>query len=337
MLIDRGFDSGDDMKHQVNIVVTCTKRKRLPPAPDLRLGNVHAANIIEGFSDWVQRLSTSKAQPMLAKDIYVGEHWSIVRALESVASSSGLQASVWVCSAGYGLITLDTKIKPYSATFSPDHADTICKWSAPNLAEVPGRLWWRLQTEWKGLDAFQPRSIKDIAAKYPESPVLVVASQVYLKAILDDVRIASKTLSDTELLCIISTGTNSLPSSESNLLPCSAVLQTEEGGSLNSLNVRLARTILTEFREKPIRVSALRAYLAARVAMAPPLQQYNRNSMTNDEVLEYILKGLRKDPKASWSSLLRRLRDSGQACSQERFASLFQSVRNRMSMMEIVV
>jgi len=293
--------------------------------------------MIEGFSDWVQRLTTSKAQPMIARDIYVGEHWSVVRGLETVASSSGLQAYIWVCSAGYGLITLDTKIKPYSATFSPGHADTICKWSAPNLAEIPARLWWRLQTEWNGLDASQPRSIKDIAAKDPESPLLVVASQVYLKAILDDVRMASITLSDTDLLCIVSTGTNSLPSLEYNLLPCSAILQTEEGGSLNSLNVRLVRTILTEFRKKPIRASTLKAYLSARVAMAPPLRQYNRNSVANEEVLAYILKSLRKDSKASWSSLLRSFRDSGQACSQERFASLFRSARNRMSMMEIVV
>ena len=325
------------MKQRVNIIVTCTKRKRLTPTPDLRLRDVHAADIGEGFSDWIKRLSTSKAQPMLARDIYVGEHWSIVRTLEGVASSSGLEASVWVCSAGYGLIDLDTKVKPYSATFSSEHADTICKWNVPNSTEGPGRVWWRLHTEWNGLDTLQLRSIRDIAAKYPDSPMLVVASKTYLRAILDDVRTATKTLSDTELLCIVSAGTNSLPGSDSNLLPCSATLRTEEGGTLNSLNVRLARAILTESKGKPIRASALRTYFAARVAMAPPLRQYSRKSMTNDEVLEYILKGLGKDPKAGWSSLLRRLRDSGQACSQERFASLFQSARTQMYMMEIVV
>ncbi len=268
---------------------------------------------------------------MLARDIYAGEHWSIVRTLEGVASLSGLEASVWVCSAGYGLISLDTKVKPYSATFSPGHADTICKWSAPNSTEGPSRLWWRLHTEWNSLDAFQPRSIREIAAKYPDSPMLVVASQAYLKAICEDLRIAAKTLCDTELLCIVSVGTNSLPGSEYNLLPCSTVLRTKEGGSLNSLNVRLVRTILAEFRGKPIRVSALRAYFDTRVATAPPLQQYSRKSMKDDEVTEYILSGLKKDPKVGWSLLLRRLRDSGQACGQERFAHMFQSTRTRIA------
>ena len=274
---------------------------------------------------------------MVARGLYAGEHWSIVKTLEDVAFSSNLAASVLVCSVGYGLISLDTEVKPYSATFSSDHADTINKWRGPNLNEDPNRHWWRLHTEWGRLDVSQPRSIRAIAAKFPDSPMLVVASEVYLKAVLEDVRMASKILSDTELLSIISSGTNTLPGSEFNLLPCSANLQIEEGGSLNSLNIRLARTILAEFKGKPIHASALRTYFAMRVARAPQFQQYSRKTMTNDGILEYISKSLVNDPKASWSPLLRRLRDSGQACSQKRFAFLFQSVKTPILTMEIAV
>src|SRR6266568_8522082 len=92
------------MRKQVNIVVTCTKRKRSPLAPGLRMGEVQATDIGTGFAAWIERLSTSEAETVLARNLYAGEHWSIVRSLEDVAASSGLEATVWICSAGYGLI-----------------------------------------------------------------------------------------------------------------------------------------------------------------------------------------------------------------------------------------
>ncbi len=116
------------MRKRVNIVVTCTKRKRFPLAPGLRMREVQATDIGTGFAAWIERLSTSEAETVLAGNLYAGEHWSIVRSLEDVAASSGLEATVWICSAGYGLIGLDTRIKPYSATFASNHADTVRKW-----------------------------------------------------------------------------------------------------------------------------------------------------------------------------------------------------------------
>jgi hypothetical protein len=320
---------GNHMKRRINIIVTCTKRKHLPPSAGLRLRDIRTEDMDEGFATWVQHLSTSKSKPTIARELYAGDHWTVVKTLEEVASSSGLEALVWVCSAGYGLIALDTKIKPYSATFSVNDADTVCKWSTPDSSKNLSRLWWQLHTQWSGPNELQPRSVKDIAAKYPDSPILVVASQPYLKAILEDVRMALRTLHDTQLLCVISAGTNSILSIDSNLLPCNATLQAEVGGSLNSLNARLARTILSELGENIFKVSNLRAQFSARIATTPPLDKSKRKIMRDSEVQNFILAALKENPRVSWTRALSKFRESGSACSQERFAFLFKHVEPR--------
>jgi len=327
-LEDGQIHVGNHMKRKINIIVTCTKRKHLPPTPGLRLRDICTEDMDEGFAAWVQRLSTSKSKSIVARELYAGDHWTVVKTLEKVASLSGLEAFIWICSAGYGLIALNTKIKPYSATFSPNDADSVYKWSTPDSNKSPNRLWWQFHTEWPGPDVLQPRSIKDIAAKYPDSPMLVVASQPYLKAILEDVRMASRTLHDIELLCVISAGTNSLPGIESNLLPCNATLQAEVGGSLNSLNARLARTILSELGENIFKFSNLKAQFNTRIA-TPPRDKSKRKIIKDSEVQSFVLAALKEDPRASWTRLLSKLRESGLACSQERFTSVFKQVEPR--------
>jgi len=319
------------MLPKVNIVVTCTKRKRVPPAMGLTLRDVQAPDLRAGFATWLDRLSECRAESIPARRLYAGDHWSIVKTLESVATASGFDAVVWVCSAGYGLLKIDSNIKPYSATFSSRHPDTICKWNGTGSHLDNRASWWQLQGEWSGPDPSLPRSITKIAAADPESPLLVVASQVYLGAIVKDVQRAAQVLRDPDLLCVVSTGTNLVPGLEGNLLPSSAALQKSVGGSLRTLNIRLARIILGESTAGDLRASCLIPNFRQRVAVALPLPKYERDDMADDGIRQYIEEALNQDLKTSWSSLLRSLRNSGRACSQERFSRLFQTTKPELA------
>lgn len=318
------------MRKPVHIVVTCTKRKRFLLAPGLRMREVQASDIGTGFAAWIERLSTSEAETVLARNLYAGEHWSIVRSLEDVAASSRLEATVWICSAGYGLIGLDTRIKSYSATFASNHADTVCKWRAGDTGGTSSSAWWDLQTRWPGPDVGRPRSVAALAAAYPASSLLIIASHTYLKAMAEDIRRAVGALCDSDLLCILSSGTKHLLGLDTHLLPSTAALQAEQGGSLRSLNTRLGRQILLESGGEPPRLSPLRAFFAERVATAPPIVRPQREPMTNDQVQTYIVNSLGQDPTLSWTVLLRRLRTSGLACRQERFAFQFRSIKTQI-------
>ena len=57
------------MKKRVNLVVTCTKRKRFPLAPGLRMREVQGTDIGTGFAAWIERLSTSEAETVLASSL----------------------------------------------------------------------------------------------------------------------------------------------------------------------------------------------------------------------------------------------------------------------------
>ncbi|MFO0005240.1 MAG: hypothetical protein ACK559_29355, partial [bacterium] len=58
----------------------------------------------------------------------------------------------------------------------------------------------------------------------------------------------------------------------------------------------------------------------------PPIQTYNRQQLSDDEVKEFIRKQLRVNPELQHSPLLRLLRDLNMACEQKRFAILYREV-----------
>jgi hypothetical protein len=254
-----------------------------------------------------------------------------VRSLEDVAASSGLAATVWSCSAGYGLIGLDSRIKPYSTTFASNHSDTVRKWRDVDTGGTSSSSWWDLQTMWPSSDPYRSRLMAAITAAYPASSLLIIASHTYLRAMAEDIRRAAGTLCDSALICIISSGTKHLLGLDTHLLPSTAALQAEQGGSLRSLNIRLGRNILSESGGEPPHLPPLRAFFAERVATAPPVVRPQRERMTDEQVQTYIMNSLGQDSSLSWTAPLRRLRPWGLACRQERFAFLFWSIKTRIA------
>ena len=248
--------------------------------------------------------------------------------MEKESHASGIRPTIWVCSAGYGLIAIDAAIKPYSATFSANHPDTVNRWTPPGKAHARrGLIWWDRLQAWAGPEPETPRSISEVAKSSPVLPLLVVASNNYIKALGKDLKQAAGHLEDSDLLSVISTGTKSLPGLDANLIQSSSSLQRTLGGSLISLNARLARAILSEVPYTNLRAPALRAKVGRLVEVSIPAAKVVRGRISDQEVRRYIAASLEEDPRISWTALLHRLRRSGKACRQERFSQLFKSVK----------
>jgi hypothetical protein len=94
------------------------------------------------------------------------------------------------------------------------------------------------------------------------------------------------------------------------------------GGAMQGVNARIAHRIVSQhdawFPEK----DRLRELIALWLASVEPLPKYARTPMTDDEVLSFIRMESAGDAPPSRSRLLRRLRDSGRACEQQRFGRL---------------
>lgn len=320
------------MIRAINIVVTCTNQKKYPSPQKLKLRSIRSFDSIGARCDkWLARLDEDYADRVVAQDLYAGDHWTNSRDLVNAAAVSKLKANLWICSAGYGLISATTRLQPYAATFASGHLDSVTKAKTEVDFARDLQSWWRRMGSWDGTGDKLPRTISDLATEYPTTPLMVVGSRSYVLAMHEDLLRARKRLRSADYLCIISTGVPERDKLFSNVIPCAARLQPVVGGAMTSLNVRIAKKILLEAKQWPIRVSVLQERYNRLMARQPEARTYNRKRMTDDETRRYISGALRKEKSIKPSPLLRRLRDSGYACEQARFSELFYEVNKGSS------
>lgn len=298
----------------IHVIVTCTSRKTIPVPPVLRLGSIPGPSTAERARAWVSRLSGPYRAPVIeAERLYAGEHWIIARRLPGLAAERAVR--LWVCSAGYGLMSAGAPVRPYAATFSG------------RTDRVPGgpegaRQWWHALASWEGPEPGQPRSITALVASDPKACVLLALSASYLDACRDDIATAAAQ-ADPDRLVLVSAGSRPSGPLGEAMVPADARLQAVLGGTRQALNVRIAARLLSAGIYG--RVAAF-DYLARLLAEQPPVRRYERKKLTDGEVSEMISCRLAEAPEMPTSRMLREFRDAGYACEQQRFAQLHRAV-----------
>ena len=285
------IDSTIDCMQQINLIVTCTKRKKQNPDWYLQIRGLKRFDINTAFKMWLARLDQAEVAGIPARSLYSGDHWSVVRGLDNPSIQDRMKVNIWVCSAGYGLVSMDTLVKPYSATFSPSHPDSTSNWTNSDSNILNSRRWWQLLSNWTNSESGLPRSICDVAKVFPNSPIIVAASKVYLNAIADDLSDSLGYLNRPDFLSIVSAGTNSLDGGrlEANLLPSNARLQHVVGGALLSLNIRIVREIIGNSDLASLKYGSIKGWLDELIKRQPTMGRQRRSSLTDDEVVNYIL------------------------------------------------
>jgi hypothetical protein len=314
------------MNKAVNIIVTCTSRKTHDPARGYRLRDLHERALLTRAQTWIEKLRASGGSQTKASELYCGEYWSVVRSLPMTARKSGIVLRSWICSAGYGLISPQSQLDPYSATFSPYERDCVTRGFDGDARREAARQWWQEIGQWRGPRGNELRSVQSIARRYPRTPLLVVASPDYLCALEKDLTNALDTLGDPDLLLIVSAGTKSLGRLTDHLLPCNATLQPVLGGTRGSLNIRIARLLLERAGKTLLNVERASVELGKLLRKQPPIVRYHRRAVTDQQVLTFIRLQLNRNGVVSRSVLLQRFRDSGKACEQSRFANLYRQM-----------
>lgn len=303
----------------VHIVVTCTNRKQVAVPEHLRLGDLRDRRPGPRFAAWTRRLSADEPT-IAARDLYGGEHWRAASVLPSIVGDS---AQLWVCSAGYGLVSLDTVLHPYAATFSAGTPDSVGR-GAGEMQE-----WWQRLADWPGPNSGQPRSFVELARRDPEASIIAVLSGAYLRACAEDLREAAVHLSDPDRLAVIGPP---LPHSdlEDLLVPVTARLRPTVGGSLHALHAKAAAYLLTRAGgEVPSR--KVLQEVAQHAAESAPVDASRRIPgvrLSDEEVHDYILRRI-SSGRPSATVLLRSLRDDGMSCEQSRFKRLYEDAFSR--------
>ncbi|WP_249037703.1 hypothetical protein [Micromonospora noduli] len=281
------------------------------------MGNLHESSPGQRFATWTDRLLTSSASRFPAVDLYAGEHWQIARTLPDQIAPRA--ATLWVCSAGYGLIAASAAIRPYAATFASGGVDSVGE------DKSAARDWWTRLTEWPGPDADQPRSFADLARRDPHATIIAVLSDAYQRACATDVTVAASLLHDNQQLSVVGPSTNDL---EDLVVPVTARLQPHLGGSLLSLNARVAAFLLRSSvdDDHDLRRERLRERVEQTTQATPvPATRTAGQRLTDEEVRAFI-RGHAGERATTATGLLRRLRLSGRSCEQARFGQLFAEV-----------
>jgi hypothetical protein len=310
-------DGGDA---RVHLVVSCANRKTRPVPSLLRLRQIVHHPRATRAAMWVDRLERSTESIVPARQLYAGEHWQIVRELETTATASGLDVSLWVCSAGYGLISVNAELRPYAATFATGHPDSVS--ADPDMRSQ----WWADLAGWPGPRPDAPRTIRDLARREPHDILLVALSATYLAACVDDVMEAAAELSSPEQLTVISVGTRASGPLARHLAPGSARLQPVLGGTRQALNARVLSYLLSH-QADALTYPHIAGSLDELLAAAPPLVRYARTPRTDAQVATFIRRRFASDTGVAASRLLREFRDRGYACEQRRFSAIYRTVR----------
>jgi len=307
----------------INVIASCTSRKTSPPETACRMARIRSIKTETRLAEWVRRISKARGDSKRAIDLYCGDHWHVLRKLVETQNTPK-KFDLWVASAGWGLINSEAEITSYGATFSHLDPDSVIH---PNILPQESHLWWNGLTQSRLQGRKSPSSFAALAKKTPTVPMLVALPPSYLTAVRDDLILARSLLATPDLLVVVSAGTKRDADFSSNLVPCDSRLQTLLGGSLTSLNARIARYILENYPPRKLLASPIIRHFEKLTSQSQKQSPPKRAIKTDSEIADFISKKLScKKTKHSHSSLLRVFRDSGKACEQSRFSRIFRSV-----------
>lgn len=273
---------------QVELVVTCTDRKTVAVPEQLRIRHLVDVPPVERVAHWTGLLECVDAPTVSARDLYAGDHWAVVKETAGV-ECNGLRIRLWVCSAGYGLVPWETTLKPYSATFSPGHSDSV------GAAGFTPSEWWDALQRWRPMAVDTPRSLAKLATFCSRSYLLICLSEPYMRAAARDLAVVSQ--QRTIASCgIVSAGVSRSSELASLLLPADGRWKERLGGAMQSLNARLARWALQNYSRWQGDGRALHTWLAADLSKIPPLDVPARTKATDREVKGWIARELASDP-----------------------------------------
>jgi hypothetical protein len=267
----------------------------------------------------------------VAGNLYAGDHWATVRQLAAIVEQQGLTSKSYVISAGHGLVSVTSQIRPYSATFASSSPDSVTsRVSKKESRKVILQTWWKEICAMGNASVNKPRSISALARRTPTSTFVVIASPNYLLALEQDLLDALEILPDKNQLIIISSKSTILsPLIQDHIVPSIEPLQSVVGGALGALHARVASLIFRNAHRWGLRADGLRKRLKRLAASSRPVREYHRKRLSDVQVRKFVRQGLRRSSGISCSTLLQELRGSGFACEQKRFRNLFWSVKEK--------
>lgn len=289
---------------KLTIIVNCTDRKSTSPETGLHIRNLPPGDMGSRFAAWNHNI-TAAAKRMPLLDLYQGEAWLQAKSLAADARAQGFEVRMLVASAGLGLNEVNQVAPPYAATFASGHADSV----TDDLKQLPH--WWSLLG---GL----PQSTS--LTEHSDHSILMVLSENYARAM------------DPELTKLAARGGDYVlvggwrEVDGLRRLAADRDLRESLGGTVSSLCLRMARRWLAQRTGPKLWNKRDVAAWSDWAETARKSENYQRRQTNDTEITEIIRSLVKREPNLSATRALRQVRDSGIACEQKRFGTLFRDV-----------
>jgi hypothetical protein len=157
------------------VITNCTNRKRGTYNTDLSASSLDRSDVDAVAAQWINRLQIAPAN-RTARDVYCGRSFR-----EAEASAIALDASLYIVSAGLGIVEANCRVPSYDLTVTSGTANTI---SNRIISKSTPQSWWSLISR----DSPFGISFLDILKKYPNDLVLVALSRPYVELIYEELR-----------------------------------------------------------------------------------------------------------------------------------------------------
>lgn len=311
------------MSNKPLLIVSCTDRKSLRTREETELRNLpEDSDVEQAAKDWAEeitRQNSSNTQKKNMRDLYQGEYWKIVLNLSG-------EYETLVASAGLGMHCLDEEGVGYSATFSQGASDSVLRFGKDSASQTR-KTWWKIINDEDGPGS----SIWKVkcAPECGRRPVFVVVSEGYQQALADDIVEIAEKWADVVVVSGSKPLKDFVEAPHIDHIRVGQNLRMLLSGSTSSVGIRFVSHLLesdlvwnAESAQKSLTQLNDRYQ---NLAAEKKLPKISRSRFDDDQaVIDWILDNIEPTvTNPSKSSLLRLLRDNGNACEQKRFGDLF--------------
>jgi hypothetical protein len=220
-------------------------------------------------------------------------------------------------SAGMGLICADEATPSYSATFAGGNEDSI------SHTGIPDRQWWmELASRRRELNLLA--TFRDLALANRASQFVIALSRSYLRIVEAELDEARQLVLNPSRFLVMTSGCNESRKAHAYIVGVPTNLENLLGGTRTALLSRALKHVLTILPAKNWSPRQVREFLETESNRTRPLRTYERTSMSDNDVIDFIANEKKLNKTVAKSRILRTLRDSGRACEYKRFTRIFE-------------
>jgi hypothetical protein len=300
----------------ITILASCTNSKTEKANEALTIQCYsHEKPFEKVIQSWKKSREESNSQRYLTTKLYKGVGWKATVDTYNFLSNYD-KTKLYIASAGYGLISHTSKITPYNATFAPRTSNSIDKFTGDKRANIE---WWDSINQFRAED-FSNDSYFFVILPHN----YLLATQNFIKEMVEQY--------DKRVFIFRATKSEAIPFMQNYTVEFDLRFNSFQTGTLSSLLSRAVLWLSKEVVEYeiPFKHHLFQEHIEEKMKNYTQYKMPKREQLSEEEIIKKIKNMIINDKITSASKGLRRLRESGIACEQKRFSTLFKKVKGQL-------